>query len=123
MAKKKNPIPKKIAGLKVPKMLRKSRLLRTMLASATGREILANALTAGAAAAAAVLVKEREEVAEAGKKGARKGAHAIAVGTEAVQSAASAAMGVVAEAADQILPGHRSRRAKRDGGEEAPVTH
>ena len=58
---RKNAIPKKIAGYKVPKSLRKSRLLKHLLRSPLGREILANALTAGAGAAAAAMFGMREE--------------------------------------------------------------
>ncbi len=40
---KKNRIPKKIAGVKVPKPLRKSKMLRSMMASDLGRDVLAKA--------------------------------------------------------------------------------
>lgn len=116
MAKKKNSIPKKVAGVKVPKTLRKSRLLRSMLGSKIGRDILASAITAGATAAAAVLVREREEIASSGKKGAKRGAHAIEVGTEAIQSAAHAAMGVVTDAAEEALPKSAGRAKAKESG-------
>jgi hypothetical protein len=41
---KKFKIPKKVAGYKVPKSVRKSRLLRAMLSNPMGRDILAKAL-------------------------------------------------------------------------------
>ena len=47
---KKNAIPKRVAGFKIPKPIRKSSFLRSMLASKTGRDILGKALVAGAAA-------------------------------------------------------------------------
>lgn len=101
---KKNSIPKKVAGFQVPKMIRKSKPLNAMLASKTGRDILGKALLAGAAAAAAVLAEEREDVASAGKKGAKKGARAVGIAGDAIQSAAHAAMGVVTDSARAHLP-------------------
>jgi hypothetical protein len=53
MAKK---IPKKIAGFKIPKVLRKNSLLKSLLGTAGGRQIVADALVAAAGAAAAALV-------------------------------------------------------------------
>jgi hypothetical protein len=96
---KKNAIPKKIAGFKVPKSLRKSALLDNLLKSSVGRTILADALTAGAAAAAAALVEYREEVGDTAAKGVKGGRRALAVLSHAVQDGTSAMMGVVAEAA------------------------
>lgn len=104
MAKNKNPIPKKIAGLKVPKTLRKSKTLHSLLQSPMGREIVANALTAGAGAAAAVLLRNRDEIEHAAAGGARKGARAHSVASDAMQEGASAIIGVVTEAARSSLP-------------------
>ena len=112
---KKNPIPKKISGVKMPRTLRKSRMLRAMLGSARGRDLLGKALMAGAGAAAAVLVQERDEVADAGAKGARKGARAVGVAAEALESAAGAVMSTVSDAASSLLP-EKSRNRKAAGG-------
>ncbi|MBB6179655.1 hypothetical protein [Pseudorhizobium flavum] len=111
---KKNAIPKKVAGFKVPKTIRKSKPLKALLASKTGRDILGKALVAGAAAAAAVLAEEREEVATAGKKGMRKGARTIGIAGDALQSAAHAAMGVVTESAREHLPDRKEGSSGRD---------
>ena len=92
------------AGIKVPKGLRKSRVLRSLLASRLGRQVVADAIVAGAGAGAAVLVGERREIAAGAKAGARKGGRGLAVASEAVESAASAMMDVVAEAARSMLP-------------------
>lgn len=100
----KNKLPKKIAGFRVPKSIRKSKMLRALLKSPMGRDILANAITAGAGAAAAVLVAERDEIKKAGRRGLKKSTGALGVAGEAIQSAASAAIGVVAEAAQTVLP-------------------
>ena len=48
-------LPKSIAGLKVPKGLRKAEIVEGLLASPDGRRLLADALSAAGAAAAAVL--------------------------------------------------------------------
>ena len=65
-------LPKKVAGYRVPKSMRKSKLLRALLNNPMGRDVLANALTAGAGAAAAVLVQNREEIADGGRRRARR---------------------------------------------------
>jgi len=89
----------------VPKSIRKSKLTRALLNNHIGRDVLANALTAGASAAAAVLLQNRHEVAEVGKKGAKKGVQAASLAAEAAHSAANAMIGVVREAAHNLVPG------------------
>jgi len=108
-------IPKRVAGVKVPKQIRKSALLRGLLASKAGREIAGRALVAGATAAAAALVAERREVAEATRKGARKGARTLGLLSDAAESAVGAAMEVVTDAARAMLPEkhkHQSRKVR-----------
>ena len=105
---KKIKLPKKVAGYKVPKSVRKSKLLRALLNNSVGRDVLANALTAGAGAAAAVLIENRDEIATTGKKGARKGVRAASLAAEAAQSAANAMVGVVRDAAHTFLPEAKS---------------
>lgn len=111
---KKIKLPKKVAGYKLPKSIRKSTLLRALLNNPVGRDVLANALTAGAGAAAAVLVGNREEIAGAGKKGAKTSVRAASLAAEAAQSAANAMIDVVRDAADSFLPG-----AKQDAAQES----
>ncbi|WP_254021559.1 hypothetical protein [Mesorhizobium escarrei] len=127
MAKSKRKLPKKIGGFKVPKSVRKSTLLRNMLASPVGRDLLANAITAGAGAAAAVLVRERGEIADAtksaAKTGAKKSARAAGLATDMVQSAASAMMAVVSEAAHKVLPEQKSRGDKDRDSRARRATH
>lgn len=57
--------------------------------------MLAHALTAGASAAAAILIGHREEVTESAKAASRSGVKAIGTAGEALQAAFSAAMRVV----------------------------
>src|SRR5215211_6183971 len=52
---KKSGVPKKVAGVKVPKAVRQSKSLSTLLTSRLGREILADALIAAAGAVASVV--------------------------------------------------------------------
>jgi hypothetical protein len=119
---KKNAIPKKVAGFKVPRSIRKSPILKSLLASKMGREILGKALIAGAGAAAAVLAEERDDIAKAGKKGARKGARMVGVAGKAMQSGASAAMDVVTDSARSILP-HDKKQDDKDRPFEGAVKH
>ena len=115
-------VPKRIAGFKVPKQIRKSTVLRGLLASKAGREIAGRALIAGATAAAAALVVEREEVTEATRKGARKGALTLGLLRGAAESAVDAAIDVVSDAARAMLPEkHKSR--KRRAPAEAGIQH
>jgi hypothetical protein len=115
-------IPKRVAGWKVPKAVRKSALLKGLLGSKVGREIAAQALVAGASAAAAALVAEREEVADATRKGARKGGRMLARLTGAAESGAEAALSVVTDAARSMLP-EGGKRKKRKAAAEAEVRH
>jgi hypothetical protein len=115
MAKTKKKVPKRVAGVKVPKFLRKSAILQTLLASPLGRDILANALIAGAGAAAAIIVEEREQIADAAKDGVRKGGQVAGRIGDAMKSAASAAIGSVADAARAVLPEAEPVKTKPQG--------
>ena len=112
MAKTKTKMPKKIVGYKVPKSIRKSPILKALLASDVGRNVLANAVTAGAGAAAAVLIGDREEVLDAAKTGKRKGARAMGIAGEALSRATEAAVAVVKDSARDALPKKVRRRAE-----------
>jgi hypothetical protein len=101
--------------MKIPKRLRRSRLVGSLLHSRLGRQIVADALVAGAAAAGAVLVREREEIAATGKSELRKGRRVAALIGEAVESAADAVLGVVADAARSALPEEPRPRKGRKG--------
>jgi hypothetical protein len=117
-------VPKRIAGFKVPKKIRKSALLRGLLASKAGREIAGRALVAGASAAAAALVVEREEVTEVTKKGARKGRRTLGLLSGAAESAVDAAIEVVTDAARAMLPDKDEDKPRKAGApEESGVRH
>jgi hypothetical protein len=99
----KSALPKKVAGVKVPKQVRESKSLATLLTSGLGREILADALIAAAGAAAAALTRTRT-AREAGHAVAETGTQAAAATGDAVQTAAGAVATVVGEAARSFLP-------------------
>ena len=96
---KKSGAPKKVAGVKIPKAVRKSSALSTLFSSSLGREILADALIAAAGAAAAALTRTRTAE-KAGESAVKAGAEA----TDAMQTAAGAVANVVTEAARSFLP-------------------
>lgn len=105
-------IPKKVAGVKVPKAVRESSSLSTLFNSALGREILADALIAAAGAAAAALTRSRAAK-NAGNAVMDAGSGAASAGSDLTQTAAGAVATVVTEAAKNLLP------ASLVGGEEA----
>jgi hypothetical protein len=99
----KSALPKTVAGVKVPKAVRKSTSLGTLINSELGREILADALIAAAGAAAAALTRTRTAKA-AGTALADAGSGAATATGDVVQTAAGAVAGVVTEAARNFLP-------------------
>ena len=112
-------MPKKLAGVKVPKAMRQSKSLSTLLNSGLGREILADALIAAAGAAAAALTRTRP-VQKAGRAAAETGSDAASATSDAVQTAAGAVASVVTEAARNFLP--TSPRRRRRARPQNPAT-
>lgn len=118
---KKMKIPKHIAGVKVPRALRKSQVLRMLLANQTGRQVLGEALVAGATAAAAILAgRNREEIGDAAEGAGKRVRKTGKLAVHAVTVAAGAMTDVIAEAALAALAGP-DRHHRRDRGK--PVTH
>jgi hypothetical protein len=112
MAKKSTPkkstpkLPKKVAGVAVPKVLRRG-TIADILNSPVGRLILAEALVAGAAAAAAALKNYKpiaEPVGQAVDAVERAGADAAITAKDLVQSAAGGLADVAAGVVRQIVP-------------------
>ncbi len=116
----KNKIPKAIGGYKVPKTIRRSPMIKALLASDIGRNVLANALTAGAGAAAAVLIGDRGEIVDAAKTGTRKGARAMGIAGEALSRATEAAVAVVKDTAHDALPKKMRPKEMRKDAEKRP---
>jgi hypothetical protein len=108
-------IPKKIAGYKVPKSVRSNSILKALLGSKVGRDVLAKALLAGAGAAAAILVEEKEEVADTIHSGKRKGTKALGIVGRAINHGSHAALDVVRDAATSALP-----KKYREGNDKNP---
>lgn len=125
-------LPKRIAGVKIPKAMRKSgAAVASFLGSDTGRVILAGLLTEAAQA----LVRNRPSaagVAEAGTAVADKGVQAATtvkdvasdVAKDVAQAAAVVVSGVVSEAAKRILPASLTGadQAGRAEGAQAAVS-
>ena len=126
MAKKdKLKVPKRIAGVKVPKALRKG-LTSSLLDNPRTREILADALLAAAGAAAAVLAKNRptsQQVADAGETVAKAGAGAAAATGEVVRDAAEAVTEAATGAARQILPSSLTGEGAQKEGKRENYAH
>ena len=115
MAKKKK-LPKRIAGFKVPKVLRKSApSLIALLQTPQGKEAMAAALSAGAAALLSS-AQGRRAVVETGTAAAGAGP-AIAGGLESVGQAAGAAL---KQAAQSILPASIAPAADSDHTPASP---
>jgi hypothetical protein len=108
----KNRIPKKIAGVKIPRAIRKNTLMKGLLGNPVGRQIVADALIAAATAAAAALVASRPGgVKKAGKAVANAGEDTLQVARGALKSAASAFTDSLTNAAKLAVGGDdRSRR-------------
>lgn len=119
MAKKKVKIPKDVLGVKIPKAIRKSSVISSLLSNKAGRQMVAAALTAAASAAAGVLVSERKDVADAAEKGAKKTAKGAGIVGEALEQAFRAAMAEL-----NLMPKHSAKGRKDDvrrSHERAPV--
>lgn len=117
---KKNRIPKKVAGFKIPKVIRKSPVVSGLLASDTGRKILADALMAGAAAAVAVLANNNKDaIADAGEDAAKGTARAGVIVKDVVKGVSSAMAEVIGDAARAVIPGASAAEDKPE--RSAPV--
>jgi hypothetical protein len=110
---KKNRIPRKIAGVKIPKMLRNNSLIKGLLGSPTGRQVIAEALQAAAAAAAAALVATRAAGgAKTGTAVARASEDGAKVAKRALKSAAGALTDVLSNAAKSALGDQAATRTR-----------
>ncbi len=124
--KKDSGMPKKVAGVKVPKELRKgSDSLSALITSPLAREVVADALIAIAGALAGNK-KARDTVTKAGSQAGAAvmdaGAGAASATRDLTATATGAVAEVVTEAARKILPtslvgGEPEGNAKKGGGE------
>ncbi len=88
--KKKSRLPKKIAGVRVPKAVRKGRF-GELLASQTGQKLIAEALLGGAAILAGKKAAESPRLREATSKAKAKVADTVEAATPSVTDGALAA--------------------------------
>ncbi|HYH37568.1 MAG TPA: hypothetical protein VD860_05060 [Azospirillum sp.] len=114
-------IPKKIAGIKVPKSVRKSgRSLAAFLETPTGREMAAAALTAMAGVLAGTNRPVRTAAADAAAGAGHTAAQAGGVAAGLMRDMAEAAVGAVSEAARDLVSTGKDRA---QGGRDGPKTH
>jgi hypothetical protein len=106
MAKAKIKLPKAIAGMKVPKPLRKSAAVTSFLNDPLWRAVLADALVAAAGAAAATLAQHRPsgaQVAHAGEMAVDAGGRAATATADTIRSAVGSLGSVASEVVQSIL--------------------
>jgi hypothetical protein len=110
---KKNRIPRKIAGVKIPKALRKKSLIKSLLGSPTGRQVIADALQAAAGAAAVALVATRAAGGtKTGAATAHPGEDGAQVAKRALKSAAGALTDVLSNAEKAALSREAATRTR-----------
>lgn len=110
---KKAKIPKRVVGVKVPRAIRRSAILRSLLANDAGRQVLGEALLAGATAAAGIL-------AAGNASGLRRGTAKVGkIAVEAVSSATGAMADVIGSAAREALHTSKKHKPRPD----RPITH
>jgi hypothetical protein len=115
-------LPKTFAGMKVPKALRNSSMISALINNPVGREVLADALLAGATAAAAALRanaaatrrvgRARKAVAAASSDAAESAAKTKDLVEHAVGTASGALTEAVGKAAKKMLPEFLGGEAK-----------
>jgi hypothetical protein len=119
-------MPKKLAGMKVPKAVRKSRFLDSLIGSETGRKLLADALIAAAAAAAATLAGQSSTAAANGSgKRKRKGDTGASAAEALISAAAGSVAGFVGDTAKKLLPDgltSKPKRSAKGSSEAAPAS-
>jgi hypothetical protein len=113
----KTKVPKKVAGVKLPKTLRHSNLVEAIFQNDTARRLLADALIAAAGAAAAVLTRKvapsAEQVATAGEAVADAGSKAASATTDLATGMAGTLGHAVAAMAGSLLPDGNSKDKKK----------
>lgn len=114
----KHKLPKKVMGVKIPKALRSSQLLKGLVGSATGRQIVADAVIAAATAAAGALVGARsEKVQKATNKVVEGAEDGGAIMRKAISSATGALTDVLGNAA-KVVTGDEDPKAGRGRREQ-----
>ncbi|MGA0597592.1 hypothetical protein [Enterovirga sp. CN4-39] len=121
----KTKLPKTVAGIKIPKGLRKSGVLETLVGSQAGRQLLADAIMAAATAAASVLAGKAVASAAQAQEGTARPAQKGREGG-AGDGPGGAIAGLITEAAEAMLSPRseapesektESRKPKKKGSE------
>jgi hypothetical protein len=129
MAKGKSKLPKTLLGVRVPKQLRRSGAVASILASPLAREILADVLVAAAGAAATALTRNRKggaDISQTGGGAAEAGGEVGGKAKDPLQSAGGTLGTVLSEVATTLLPSEKKgkhgkgRKRDKDG---APLHH
>jgi hypothetical protein len=107
-----------VGGVKIPKVLRKSKSVDTLLNNPLGRELLAGALVAGAGAVASALTKHRHQLADAGSAVVDTGSAAASATHDAVHGAASSISGALRDLASRLSSQNNGRKLKKDAGKK-----
>ena len=123
----KTKVPKKVAGVKLPKALRHSDLVEAVLQNDTARRLLADALIAAAGAAAAVLTRKvapsAEQVATAGEAATDASSRAASATAELAGGIAGTLGHAVTAVASSLLPdgagNNRKKKRRKNRTEEA----
>lgn len=114
-------IPKTIAGMKIPKAVRKSgRSLAAFLETPTGRELAAAALTAMAGVLAGTSRPVRNAAADAAAGAGHTAAQAGSGAVGLMRDMAAAAAGAVSETARDLVSAGKDRP---HGARSGPKTH
>jgi hypothetical protein len=113
----KTKVPKKVAGVKLPKTLRHSDLVGAILQNDMARRLLADALIAAAGAAAAVLTRKvapsAEQVVAAGETVADAGSKAASATTDLATGIAGSLGHAVTVMASSLLSDGDSKGTKK----------
>lgn len=115
MAKSKVKVPKAVAGVSVPRGLRKAGIVTSVLNHPLGRSILADVLVAAAGAAATALNKHQASAAQTSQDGeghALKGNQSSSITSDLAKSAAGALGHLALDVVEQILPKKEAKKVK-----------
>ncbi|HYG86014.1 MAG TPA: hypothetical protein VD978_07125 [Azospirillum sp.] len=110
-------VPKKIAGVKIPKHLRKS--VAGLITSPLGREVAAAALTA----MAGVLASSNRQVREAAGEAGRTAAHVGTGAADLVRDIAAAGVNAALDAARELMASQTPGEDNPKMNKRTPDTH
>ncbi|HEY8615158.1 hypothetical protein [Phenylobacterium sp.] len=121
MAKSRKKVPKRLAGVKVPKPVRKG--LKSLAKSQTGRTLIAEALLAAGAALAAVEAQPGSKARKGGKAAARKLKPAAIAATALAATAPGSLSAAFERATRSFIEALRTERRPPDASPPNGATH